>query len=61
MSAVEPAGSMLGEQGWQWLRDHEMDLLPMPVRPARLRWAWAALIVVLAGLATLIVVIGTRL
>jgi hypothetical protein len=52
---------MLGEQGWQWLREQEMDLLPPPVRPGRLRWTWVVLVVVLAGLTTLVAVIGTRL
>jgi hypothetical protein len=58
---VEPARPLLGEQGWRWLRDGELSLLPRPARPSWLRWAWIALTVVLTGLAVLVLLIGTRL
>ena len=61
MRPVDPARPLLGEQGWQWLADKELSLLPPSVRPARLRWAWLALAVVLVGLAVLVVLIGARL
>jgi hypothetical protein len=52
---------VLGEQGWTWLRESEMSLLPRPVRPAAMRWAWTALAVVLLGLAIIAVALGTQL
>jgi hypothetical protein len=61
VTPVEPARPLLGEQGWQWLVDKELSLLPSPARPSWLRWAWVALAVVLVGLAVLVVLIGARL
>ena len=61
MKWVKSAHPVLGEQGWAWLRDGEMSLLPAAVRPSRVRWAWIALAAVVVGLAMLAVLIGTRL
>ena len=61
MKAVDPARPLLGEQGWHWLRDRELSLLPAQARPSWLRWAWCALAVVLIGLAALVILIGARL
>lgn len=52
---------VLGVQGWRWLRDGELSLLPSPVRPARIRWAWAGLALVLIVLAGVAVAIGAQL
>ncbi|MEU0529130.1 hypothetical protein [Amycolatopsis tolypomycina] len=52
---------VLGEQGWRWLRESEMSLLPRPVRPAAMRWAWAGLAIVLLGLAIVVLTLGMRL
>jgi hypothetical protein len=52
---------VLGEQGWRWLQDGEMSLLPALVRPSRLRWVWVVLAVVVAGLVVVAVLVGARL
>lgn len=56
-----PEHDVLGEQGWRWLHDGELSLLPPPVQPARVRWVWVALMVVLLGLTAVAVAIGARL
>jgi hypothetical protein len=56
-----PARDVFGDQGWRWLRDGELSLLPPPVQPARVRWVWVALVVVLLGLVAVAVAIGARL
>jgi hypothetical protein len=61
MNRGTSAHPVLGEQGWAWLQDGEMSLLPAAVRPSRLRWAWLALAVVVVGLALVAVLIGARL
>jgi hypothetical protein len=52
---------VLGAEGWQWLREGEPTLLPTAVRPARLRWTWAALLVIVLVLVGVVVAIGTLL
>ena len=61
MNRPDPGQLVLGEQGWTWLRESEMSLLPRPVRPAAMRWAWTGLAVVLLGLAIIAVALGTQL
>lgn len=61
MTRARSAHPVLGEQGWTWLREGEMSLLPAAVRPGRLRWAWVVLAIVVAGLAVVAVLIGARL
>ena len=61
MSSQKSARPVLGEQGRSWLRDGEMSLLPAAARPSRVRWMWAALVVVTVGLVVLSVLIGAQL
>ena len=61
MTPTGPARDVLGEQGWRWLRGGELLLLPAPVRPARVRWLWGALVLVLTALVVVAVAIGLQL
>lgn len=61
MTPAEPGRSVLGDRGWQWLRDGEWSLLPAPARPGRLWLMWLGLVMVVAVLAGVVVEIGTRL
>lgn len=51
----------MGEQGWRWLRDGELSLLPAPARPSQVRWTWVVLAVVLFALAAVAIAIGAQL
>jgi len=61
MTSARSARPVLGEHGSRWLQTGEMSLLPVSVRPSRLRWTWLALGVVLVGLAVVTTLIGARL
>lgn len=61
MTAGPSPRPVLGPEGWHWLRDGELTLLPAAVRPTRLRWTWAVLLIVVLVLVGVVVTIGRLL
>jgi hypothetical protein len=49
---------LFGDESGRWSVARERDVFPAPVRPAAVRLLWLGLLLVLAGLAVLLVLMG---
>lgn len=52
---------LFGGESGHWTTGRERDVFPAPVRPAVVRLLWLGLLLVLAGLAVLLVLMGQTL